>query len=102
MQESLKRGAAFAVIAAAAFSVTGVCIKAASASVGNEMIVFCRSFVSFLSLLPWVLRDGARGVRTQKFGGHLWRASFGVCAMYCFFYAIAKLPLAAAMLLTYS
>src|SRR5581483_11761771 len=30
------------------------------------------------------------------------RAGFGAAAMYCFFYAIAKLPLAAAMLLTYS
>ena len=98
----LAKGALFAVVAAVGFSLTGVCIKAASAGVSNEVIVFARSFVSFLVLAPWMLRNGAAGVRTKRLGGHLWRASFGVCAMYCFFYAIARLPLAAAMLLTYS
>lgn len=98
----LARGALHAVAAAAAFSITGVCIKAVSAGVGNEMIVFVRSLISFLVLAPWMLRNGAAGVRTRHLTGHLWRASFGVCAMYCFFYAIAKLPLAVAMLLTYS
>jgi drug/metabolite transporter (DMT)-like permease len=98
----LAKGAAFAVFAAVGFSLTGVCIKSASATVSNEMIVFVRSLVSFLVLAPWMFRDGVNAVRTTRLAGHLWRSAFGVAAMYCFFYAIARLPLAAAMLLTYS
>ncbi|WP_028007720.1 DMT family transporter [Solimonas flava] len=102
MRNNLRRGALHALLAAAAFSITGVCIKAASATTPNEMVVFIRCFVSLLALLPWLLRRGRSAVRTTRLGGHLWRSAFGVAAMYCFFYAIAALPLASAMLLTYS
>ncbi len=98
----LGKGALFAVAAAMAFSLTGVCIKAASIGVSNEMIVFVRSLVSLLVFTPWVLHGRGALIRTQRLGGHLIRAGFGVAAMYCFFYAIAHLPLASAMLLTYS
>jgi len=102
MRNDLRRGAAHALYAAAAFSLTGVCVKAASASAPNEVVVFFRCLVSLLTLAPWVLRRGAGSLRTARLGGHLWRAGFGVLAMYAFFYAIARLPLAEAMLLTYS
>lgn len=102
MQNDLKRGAAYAIYATAAFSLTGVCVKAASPHAPNEVVVFFRCAVSLLVLMPWVLRQGSAGIRTQRLGGHLWRAGFGVLAMYAFFYAIARLPLAEAMLLTYS
>lgn len=102
MQNDLKRGAAHAIYAAAAFSVTGVCVKAASAQAPNEIVVFFRCLVSLLVLAPWALRQGTNSLRSQRVGGHLWRAGFGVLAMYAFFYAIGRLPLAEAMLLTYS
>jgi drug/metabolite transporter (DMT)-like permease len=70
--------------------------------VRGEVIVFFRSAVGLVVLLPWLLRLGAGGIRTQRLGGHLWRAAFGVCAMYAFFYALAHLHLAEAILLTYS
>ncbi|HUP90751.1 MAG TPA: DMT family transporter [Solimonas sp.] len=102
MQNDLRRGAICAIQAAAAFAVTGACIKAAAVAAPNEVVVFVRSATSLLALLPFVLRNGAASLRTARLGGHLWRAGFGVCAMYAFFYAIARLPLAEAMLLTYS
>jgi len=102
VETHLGKGAAFAVLAAFAFSFTGVCVKLASATVGNEIVVFVRNFVSFLVLAPWLLRGGPSRVRTTRLGGHFARAAFGVSSMYCFFYAISKLPLASAMLLTYS
>lgn len=101
-RDDLRRGAAFAVLAAAAFAAMAACVKAASATVGNEVVVFFRSVVGLAVLLPWLLRHGAAAVRTSRPGGHLWRAAFGVGAMYCFFYAIAHLHLAEAILLTYS
>lgn len=102
MKNDLRRGAGYAIQAAAAFAVTGACIKAAAPTTPNEVVVFVRCAVSLVALLPWMLRLGAGGIRTQKPGGHLLRAGFGVLAMYAFFYAIAHLPLAEAMLLTYS
>ncbi|HSW15094.1 MAG TPA: DMT family transporter [Solimonas sp.] len=102
MQNDLRRGAAHAIYAAAAFSLTGICVKAASASAPNEIVVFFRCLVSLLVLAPWALRQGKASLKSQRVGGHLWRAGFGVMAMYAFFYAIGRLPLAEAMLLTYS
>jgi len=102
MQNDLRRGALFAISAAAAFSVTGACVKAAAAHSSNEVVVFFRSAVSLLALLPWILRRGVSSLRSERVGGHLWRAAFGVSAMYAFFYAIGHMHLAEAMLLTYS
>lgn len=103
MQDNLKRGARYAIQAAAAFAVTGVFVKGASTELSHEMMVFVRCAVALLLLTPWVIHQGAtKALVTQRLGGHLWRASFGVCAMYCMFYAIGHLRLAEAMLLTYS
>lgn len=102
MNDNLRKGAFFAIAAAASFAVMAACVKSVSASVGNELVVFFRSAIGLVLLLPWLLRQGAGGIRTARLGGHLWRAGFGVCAMYCFFYAIAHLHLAEAILLTYS
>lgn len=102
MQTDLRRGALYAVASAAALAVSATCIKAASASVPNGMIVFLRSGLGLALMLPWLLRNGFAGIRTVRLGGHLWRALFGVASMYCYFHAIGKLSLAEAVLLTYS
>ena len=102
MQQDLRRGALFAVGSAAALAVSATCIKAASAQVPNVMIVFARSLVGLLLMLPWLLRGGFMQARTGKLGGHLWRAGFGVASMYCYFHSLGSLALAEAVLLTYS
>lgn len=101
-RDDVRRGAAFAVLAAAAFAAMAAGVKAVSPAVGTEVVVFFRSAVGLAVLLPWLLRHGSAAVRTERLGGHLWRAAFGVAAMYCFFYALAHLHLAEAILLTYS
>ena len=93
----------YAIQAAIAFSMMGALIKAASAGMPNEMIVFTRCFIGLVILTPWALSIGLRqALATRRWGGHLLRAGFGIVAMYCFFYALGTLPLAKAMLLTYS
>src|SRR5581483_9608807 len=74
IETHLGKGAAFAVLAAFAFSFTGVCVKLVSTTVSNEMVVFVRNFVSFLVLAPWLLRGGWSRVRTTRLGGHFLRA----------------------------
>ena len=100
--DNLPLGALFAVLAALSFAVMAAGVKVAARQVPGEVIVFFRCAASLLILLPWLLRQGAGAVRTARLGGHLWRAAFGTCAMYLFFYALAHLHLAEAILLTYS
>ncbi len=100
--DNLPLGALFAVLAALSFSVMAAGVKVAARQVPGELIVFFRCAVSLLVLLPWLLRRGAGAIRTERLAGHLWRAAFGTCAMYLFFYALAHLHLAEAILLTYS
>ena len=98
--DDVRRGALFAVLAALAFSLMAAGVKVAARQVPGELIVFFRCAVGLLVLLPWLLRQGAGAIRTARLGGHLWRAAFGTCAMYLFFYALAHLHLAEAILLT--
>jgi len=83
------------------FAVTAALIKLVAAHLPNEM--WCS---------PQCHRAGrartvAAAARTEVFrdpslGAHLVRALTGLAAMYCYFYAIAHLPLAEAVLLNYS
>jgi len=96
------RGALFMAAAGFAFAALGACVKAASATLSTEMVVFLRSAIGLLVLLPWVARRGWRFLGTRRPLAHLARALFGVAAMYTFFYALARLTLAEAVLLSYT
>lgn len=100
--DNLRRGALFMLASGLLFSAMGALVKNVSTQLPNEMVVFFRSFMGLLALLPLVLRRGAGQLKTRNLSGHLWRGLAGVSAMYCYFYAIAHLPLAEATLLNYS
>lgn len=96
------QGALLLALSALLFALTGVGIREISTSVNNESVVFFRNLVGVLFFLPLLLVRGVRPLRTKRLKSHLWRTTYGLAAMYCFFYAIAHLPLADAMLFTYS
>ncbi|MGH8352664.1 MAG: DMT family transporter [Pseudomonas sp.] len=96
------QGALLLALSALLFSLMGVGIREVSGTVNNESVVFFRNLVGVLFFLPLLLAKGVRPLRTQRLRSHLWRTGYGLAAMYCFFYAIAHLPLADAMLFTYS
>lgn len=96
------QGALLLALSALLFSLMGVGIREVSGSVNNESVVFFRNLVGVVFFLPLLLAKGFQPLRTQRLRSHLWRTSYGLAAMYCFFYAIAHLPLADAMLFTYS
>lgn len=103
MPDNLRRGVRHALAASAAFAVMSAFAKAAAqAGASNLLLVFTRNLVCVLALMPWVLRHGWSGVRTQRLGGHLWRAGFGLLGMTTLYYAIAHLTLAEALLLNYA
>jgi drug/metabolite transporter (DMT)-like permease len=100
--DNLPRGAALMLLAALLFAATSAIIKHVAASLPNEMVVFFRNLFGLLALAPWILRHGPRYYATRHPWFHLVRALTGLAAMYCYFYAISRLPLAEAVLLNYS
>jgi drug/metabolite transporter (DMT)-like permease len=81
------------------FASMGVGVRVVSGQLPNEVTVFFRNAIGLLILTPWLLSRDTGGLRTRVPLLHLLRGIAGVSAMYCFFYAIAHLPLAEAMLL---
>lgn len=94
------RGALYIIGAAAAFSTMAVLIRHLSAHLPDEVLVFWRSFFSLLFLMPWLLlRLSLRQLRTRRMHLHVMRAVSGLLSMYCLFFALGHMPIAAAMLL---
>lgn len=98
--DNLPRGAVLLVIGELLLAVMAAMIKHLSGQgLPSEIIVFFRNFLGLLFLLPILLGTGGLGqLRTRRFGMHLLRATSGVAAMFCFFYTIAHVPLAEAVL----
>ena len=99
MPTALAQGAALIVVSELLLATMGAVIKAASQSLPNEMLVWCRNLFGLAALLPFVLRRGAPSLATRCLHLHLLRGVAGVSAMYCFFYTISAIPLAEAVLL---
>ncbi len=90
-----------ALLAAALFAGMGACVRMAAAHLPESEVVFFRNFFSLLMLLPLLIGRGIR-LTTARFPLHLFRASTGLAAMYLYFHALARLPLADALLLNYT
>ena len=96
-------GAALIIAGELAFATMGATIRVIAGPVSNEMVVFFRNAFALLLFIPWLVRDGLRYVAsTEAPSLHLVRGLAGLGAMYCFYYAIAHMPLAEAMLLKLS
>lgn len=94
-------GALFVLGASFIFAMVGTLVKVASTSFNNEMVVFFRNFCALLFVLPWLAYSRQTGgIKTKCLQLHLLRSAAGLGAMYCFFYAIARLQLSEAFLLS--
>ncbi|QAU36164.1 DMT family transporter [Janthinobacterium sp. 17J80-10] len=82
------------------FSIMGVCVKLASGWYSASEIVTFRGLFGAVAMASLIfLRGGS--FRTRHPWGHLWRGAVGSTALWLWFYAIGKLPLATAMTLNY-
>jgi drug/metabolite transporter (DMT)-like permease len=91
-----------ALTASLMFASMGVAVRFSSEYMSNEMTVFLRNGFGLCFLLPWIYSIGFKDFGTKRLGAHITRSISGLIAMYCFFYAIAHLQLAEAVLLNYS
>ena len=92
---------AMALLAAALFAGMGACVRMAVVHLPESEVVFFRNFFSLLMLLPLLIGRGVP-LSTPRFPLHLFRAATGLAAMYLYFHALARLPLADALLLNYT
>ena len=88
------RGALWMIASGVGFSVMAVGIKLLGHRLENFQIGFFRVVIGFVAILPFVAGSGLARLQTRHPGVHLVRAVFGLLAMYCSYYAIARMPLA--------
>src|SRR5262245_13030266 len=97
------RGIAFILVGASVFPLQDVVIKKLSGDYAVLQIVFVRGLVSIwgLALLAWWER-GAAGLSTRRPGLHAVRGALGVVAFTTYYMAIAALPLADVVALSFA
>lgn len=94
-------GSAWMILAAASFAAMSLLVARSSQQLGAVEILFYRTFIGLLVLLPPVLL-GRERVTTVHWSGHLKRSLAGYVSMALLFYALAHLPLATAVTLNYT
>jgi drug/metabolite transporter (DMT)-like permease len=99
---SPRAGAWMVALSALLFGLLGGVVKHLSATLSPETIVFCRNAVGLLALVPFVHRAGVRSLATRHFFRHVPRAAAGLASMYLSFFAIGRLRLADAYVLSYT
>ena len=99
LRQDTLRGALLLILAEILLAVMAAMIKHVSAELPSEVVVFFRNLLGLMVLIPILMRHGGlRGLATKRPGIHFVRAATGVAAMFCFFYAIANIALAEAVL----
>lgn len=95
---ALLQGAALILCSELLLASMSAAIKVVAADLPNEMLVFFRNLFGLTFVLPVAARHGFGALKTRHLHLHLARSLAGVSAMYCFFYTIASIPLAEAIL----
>src|SRR5271156_4933980 len=92
-------GALFAVISAFSFAAMSVFVKKMGTDLPTSMPIFFRFAISFILLLPWVLRSRSFQFKVH----HPWRYGTRILsallALFLMFYALKFIPLVNALLL---
>jgi drug/metabolite transporter (DMT)-like permease len=96
------RAAAMMIASAGFFGLMAIVIRIASHQLHPFEIAFFRSFFGALVALPLLARDGLHTLRTDRIGFYVVRCAIGTASMLASFWAIAHLPLAQAIALSYS
>lgn len=91
-------GALFILLGEALLGVMGGIIKHLSDDLSTQQVVFFRNIAGLIMLLPILVRTGFAELKTKRFHWHFMRAAVGLSAMYCYFFVLARMPLAEAFL----
>lgn len=98
MSSPVALGALLLLVAEILFAGVGAMIKHLSEHLNQTQLVFFRSLFALVPLVPWLFKNGKKGLATQRMPLHFARSCSGLVAMYCFFYVLSNIPLAQAMM----
>ena len=100
LNKQLLAGSLFVVLGEVFFVSMGMLVKILGPDMPSHQIVFYRNILAAIIIFPMLMRgSGWREFKTTRINMHLLRSTSGVLAMFCFFYALANIELADAMLL---
>ncbi len=66
------------------------------------VVAIMRTGFALVLLVPWMVRVGPQGLKTERLGSHVIRSFFGICAFACVVYALSKLMMADAIVLAFT
>jgi drug/metabolite transporter (DMT)-like permease len=96
------RGGLWMALSALGFAVMAIFIKLLGARLDAFQLAFFRCLIGWLVILPFVLRRPWAAIRTDHLHIHAVRGGLGAVGMFCGYYAIAHMPLADFMGLSFS
>ena len=88
------RGAAWMVLAAFSYAVTGALVRHLADDFSVFEVAFFRCVVAVLMITPLILRSPAKSFRTIQLPMHVWRVVFTYTGIMCWFYGVSAIPLA--------
>ena len=80
-------------------SIVAATIKYLVSSVSVEMILLVQYLTCAALMIPWLLREGVKAIKTEHIGLHIARAVSGWLCLYTYFLTIKHIPLVDAVLL---
>jgi drug/metabolite transporter (DMT)-like permease len=96
------RGALLMIGSCAAFAVMMAMVRVVSADIHPFQAAFFRNLLGLVLISPWLLAVGPGALRSGRMSVHLLRATFGLSAMLCLFYALGRMPLSEVTALTFT
>jgi len=96
------RGMLWMMVAVSCFALMAALMKYVSREIPFWVVMAARNTFGVLPLLPWLAREGIRGVRTSRFPMHFVRATNGFVTMTLFMWALTRLPLADVVALSFT
>ncbi len=99
MRKTILIGSLLVVLGEVFFTSMGMIIKTLGETMPSYHLVFYRNVFAALMIAPFLFKQRVSHIKTKRIGLHLARTIFGLAAMFCFFYALANIELANAMLL---
>lgn len=102
MQQQIRQGALFLLLGESLLAIMAAIVRHLSDDLSTGQIVFFRNLMGLAALLPLLLHTGLAELKTRHFSGHLTRGLIGITAMYCYFWALAHMPLTEAFLVKLS
>jgi drug/metabolite transporter (DMT)-like permease len=85
-------------------SAMNIVLRILSDELHSTQIVVMRHMCSIVIVIAWSawLMRGVPNFHSRRMSGHFWRATFGICAMEMWFYAITIMPITMATALSFT